>query len=64
MRNNTISRPIALIVCLVFYFASVIVFWKIIQDGSTTQRIISAIGFALAGVIWTVIYFNSRKVKD
>lgn len=64
MADKKISRPVALIVALIFYFASVIVFWKIIADGSTTQRMISAIGFAVAGVLWTIIYLKSKNAKD
>jgi len=64
MKNKIISRPIALVVSLVFYFAAVIVFWRIIEDGATTQRMISAIGFALAGILWTIIYYRPRNVKD
>ncbi len=61
-KNRTIKRPIALIVSIVFFFAAAIVTWKIIEDGSTTQRLISAIGFALAGIIWAYIHAKSGSV--
>jgi hypothetical protein len=55
MKGNITSRPVALIISLIFYIASAVVIWKIIEDGSTARRMISAIGFALAGVIWIII---------
>lgn len=62
-KNRIIKRPIAVIVSIVFFFAAAIVTWKIIEDGATTQRMISAIGFALAGVIWAFIHIRSGKTK-
>jgi hypothetical protein len=64
MGSKITSRPISLIVFLVFYIASAIVFWKMIEDGPTTPRLIAAVAFAVAGVLWTLIYFRAGKVKD
>ena len=64
MKDRIISKPVALIISLVFYIASVIVFWKIVEDGSTARRLISAIGFAVAAILWTAIYIRSRGVRD
>ncbi|KPJ58954.1 MAG: hypothetical protein AMJ46_13045 [Latescibacteria bacterium DG_63] len=61
MKSKIISPPIALIISLIFYVASAVVIWKIIEDGSTAQRTISAIGFALAGVIWTIILIRGSS---
>lgn len=63
MSSKIVSRPVALIILLIFYFASIVVLWKIIEDGSTTRRLISAIGFMLAGIIWTVIFVKSENAN-
>ena len=64
MKSRVTSRPVALITCLVFYSASVVVIWKIVEDGQTTFRLISAVGLALAGVIWTWIVFRGGSNPD
>ena len=61
MNSKITSRPISLIIALIFIFAAAIVTWKIIADGSTTQRLISAIGFAVAGILWIIILFRGNK---
>lgn len=32
-----------------------------IEDGSTTQRLICAIGFSIAGILWIIILFRGSK---
>ena len=63
-KNSTIRRPIAIIVSIVFFFAAAIVTWKIIEDGATAHRMISAIGFAIAGAIWAFIHVKTGRAGD
>lgn len=63
-KSKTIRRPIALVVAIVFFIAAAIVTWKIIEDGATTQRMISAIGFAVAGIIWGFIHARSGRTRE
>jgi uncharacterized membrane protein len=64
MKSKITSRPIALIISLIFFFASAIMIWKMIEDGSTTQRMISAVGFALAGIVWTIILIRAKGIRE
>lgn len=63
-KSKTIKRPVALIVSIVFFAAAAIVTWKIVEDGATTHRLISAIGFALAGIIWAYIHARSGSAGE
>jgi uncharacterized membrane protein len=64
MKNKITSRPVALIITLIFFLASAIMIWKMIEDGSTTQRMISAVGFALAGIVWTLILIGAGGIRE
>lgn len=64
MKTRITSRPIALIISLIFLFASAIIIWKMIEDGSTVPRMISALAFAIAGVLWTIIMIKAGSAKE
>jgi|GEM_PF-2049894 len=64
MKSKITSRPIALIISLIFFFASAIVIWKMIEDGSTAPRMISAMAFATAGVLWAIIMIKAGSAKE
>jgi hypothetical protein len=61
MQSKITSRPVALVISLIFILASLVMVWKIIENGPTTERMIPAIGFTIAGVIWLVILFRNRE---
>jgi len=64
MMKMTISSRMALAASLVFYSATVVVSWKIFEDGSTVPRLVSGVGLAAAATVWTFIYSRSRRAES
>lgn len=50
------------IAATIFFLVAVINFWMIVDDGSTTFRIIATIAFTIGGILLLVAFNRARRV--
>ena len=61
MRKRRINPRLAMIAAIAFCLAAFIYIWKLVDEGPSAPRVISAFGFAIAGLVWILITVRSRS---
>ncbi len=46
----------------IFFLVAAIDFWMIVDDGSTTFRLIATIAFSIGGILLLAIFVRARRV--
>lgn len=62
MGKKYANRWIFATAATIFFLVALINFWMIVDDGSTTFRIIAAIAFTIGGILLLVAFNRARRV--
>jgi hypothetical protein len=60
MHRRKLTLPMSLVVLLIFLANGGLSTAKLIEDGTSTQRIIPVVCWFLASIFWTVAYLRLR----
>ncbi len=61
MQNINISRTLFIVIFLIFFLNAIISTANVFEDGALLRRVIPAVCWGIATVIWIATYVGKRK---
>jgi hypothetical protein len=64
MQNSNISRTLFIVILLIFIINVIISTANVIEDGTLLRRVIPAVCWSIATIIWIALYLRIPKRKN
>jgi peptidoglycan/LPS O-acetylase OafA/YrhL len=64
MQNSNVSRTRFIVILLILLLNAIISTANVIEDGALLRRVIPAICWSIAAVLWIVLYPRKAKGED
>jgi hypothetical protein len=64
MQNGNVSRTLFIVILLILLLNAIISTANVIEDGALLRRVIPAICWSIATVLWVALYSRKAKGED
>ena len=64
MQNRDISRTLFIVILLIFLLNEIISTTNVIEDGALLRRVIPAVSWSIATIIWIASYLRKAKGEN
>ena len=64
MQNNNLSRTLFFVILLIFLLNAIVSTANIIEDGALLRRVVPAVCWSIATIIWMASYLRKAKGEN